>query len=122
MLGVTVLIASAPASDDAWAKSCGRFIVGEANSTAYPGLRLPARGSVERAACSTLRRVARRLHDGSYVVPDAAQSRGSEFGSSFTVRDNGRKWSCRLRHEGGSGPTYEVRCRRAGSRLRWKTG
>ena len=120
---VAAVIASAPTSTAAThERSCGRFIVGQANSTAYPKMKLPARGTVVIAACSTLRRIARRLHDGTYRIPSSAQAPPFKWGRPFTVRDQGRTWSCQLQHQGGSGPTYALRCRRGAARLRWHAG
>lgn len=115
---VLAVVVSAPAG----AATCGRFIVGEANSSAYPGFRLPARGKAVRASCDTLRRIARRLHDGTYPVPRGAGEQAPDFGRSFRVKDRGRSWRCQLQLRGGSGPTYAMACERKQARLTWNTG
>ncbi|MTD47290.1 hypothetical protein GKE82_24095 [Conexibacter sp. W3-3-2] len=113
------LLAGAP---PAAAATCPQFIIGQANSSAYPDFQLPARGSTKNASCATLQNIARRLHDGTYQVPDAAAGRGT-YGRAFTVRHAGKAWRCRLRSDGGSGPTYAMRCSRpSGAQLRWTTG
>jgi hypothetical protein len=105
------------------AKSCSRFIVGKANTTRYRRFRLPARGTVSRASCVTLRRIARRMHTGKYKVPAKAIVPAPRWGRPVRVRDGRRRWSCRLQSRGDSGPKYAVRCSsRGGHRLRWRTG
>lgn len=120
--GVLVGLGGA-ASDASAAGSCGSFVVGEANSTAYADRELPARGTAQRASCVTLKRIARRMHDGTYPVPSKAGAPAPDYGAPFAVRDRGKRWSCRLQNRGASGPSYAVRCTRpSGSRLRWSTG
>ena len=101
---------------------CATFIVGEANSTAYPDQRLPARGIARGASCVTLRRIARRLNDGTYPVPAYAPAPAPRWGRYFPVHDGGRRWSCQLQNRGASGPSYAVRCRSGSARLDWNTG
>jgi hypothetical protein len=102
--------------------SCARFVVGRANSTAYPRGELPARGVARGVPCKTLRRVARRLNDGTYPIPQGASARAPRYGRPFAVRDRGLTWTCRLQTIGGSGPTYAVKCSHRSARMRWRTG
>ena len=111
-----------PASASAAPVSCSKFVIGRANSTAYPHFRLPARGSVNGASCSTLRRIAKRLHRGAYDIPDDAGAIAPDWGEVFRIDDRGRTWSCRLQNRGGSGPSYAVRCRSRSAALTWRTG
>ena len=117
-----VILAGFVSVPSAGAKDCGRFIVGEANSTAYPDRELPARGRTSGAKCRTLKRIARRLHDGTYEVPSDAHAPSPQYGPPFSVRDRGRTWSCSLQNRGLSGPSYAIRCHRGAARLRWRTG
>lgn len=110
-----------PASRDR-ARSCGRFVIGKANSTAYARLRLPARGSATSANCTTLRGIARRLHDGTYRLPASAFARAPEWGRPAPVRHAGVTWKCRVQNVGLSGPSYRVRCARDRALLVWRTG
>jgi hypothetical protein len=120
LTGFALAVVAFPAS--ASAATCARFIVGEANSSAYPDFELPARGFTAGASCATLRRVARRLHDGTYTVPKNA-AKTEDFGPPFQVRDGGISWKCRLWSKGGSGPTYDVVCSRAAARvMSWNAG
>lgn len=116
---VVAVVGSASAGQS---KDCGRFIVGEANSTAYADMELPARGVASDASCATLKRIARRLHDGTYRIPSDAWEQAPAYGRSFTIRDRGKRWSCRVQNIGASGPSYAVRCRRSYAVLRWRTG
>lgn len=106
----TGLLAVVPA---AHAATCKRFVVGQANSTAYADGKLPARGTTTKASCATLRGLARGIQSGAYPVPTDAVGQ-SLFGAPFTVRHQGRSWRCRYAAQGGSGPTYAVRCTRPG--------
>jgi hypothetical protein len=120
--GLVILAFSASVSSAAPNISCGRFIVGKANSTAYPNFQLPAQGSASGAPCSTLTRVARRLNAGTYKIPSGVAARPPSYGPPFSVRDAGRIWFCRLQNRGLSGPSYAVRCSRGATRLRWQVG
>src|SRR3954463_6229211 len=64
-------------------KTCGRFIVGRANSSAYRNFRLPARGTADGSSCVTLRRIARRLHTGRYKLPNRAFANAPKWGPVF---------------------------------------
>lgn len=112
-------VAAAPAA--AQARSCGHFTIGKSNSTSNPDGKLPAHGSATGASCRVMRRIARRLHDGTYKVPDGKRGIG-RFGSAFAIRDAGRSWSCRLMWIGSSGPSYRMRCSSGGARLAWEAG
>jgi hypothetical protein len=101
---------------------CRRFIVGQANSTAYPHHRLPARGTATGVSCATLERIARRVNDGTYRIPPGSTAVPPNWGKAFTVRDRRRRWACQLQNRGASGPTYAVRCRSGRSQLAWNTG
>lgn len=102
--------------------TCRRFIVGRANSTAYPHLRLPAHGVASGVSCATLRRIARGLNNGSYPIPPGVGAHAPHYGRAFSVLDRKRKWSCRLEQIGGSGPTYAVKCSSGSARVRWHVG
>ena len=82
----------------------------------------PTHGSASGVACSTLRRIARRLHDGTYKAPPGSAVSAPGYGPAFPLRDGGRVWSCRLQNRGLSGPSYAVRCTRGASSLSWRTG
>lgn len=103
-------------------RRCGRFVIGKANSTAYARLRLPARGSVTSASCTTLRGIARRLHDGTYRLPSSAFARAPQWGIPAPVRHAGVTWNCRVQNVGMSGPSYRVRCARNRALMTWATG
>lgn len=125
LTAVSAIVVGALLAGPTWAAagtSCGRFVIGEANSTSYADGELPARGVATRTSCVTLKRIARRLHDGTYPVPDGAGRPAPGWGEAFTVRDRGRRWSCRLQNIGASGPSYAMRCKRRAAALRWTTG
>lgn len=112
-------LAATPAAADA--SSCSRFIVGAANSSSYTDGKLPASGSTARAACRTLRTVAKRLHRGTYVLPPQAFGRNPHWGRPSPLRHAGRTWRCAVQNVGGSGPSYRVRCSRGAARMSWST-
>lgn len=102
---------------------CPDFVVGQANSTAYPKHRLPATGGIRGSTCDTLRTFARRMHRGRYEVRRSA--RAPKWSADFAVRHAGRTWTCRFQSLGASGPSYSVRCRRGGAggpRIAWTAG
>ena len=103
-------------------RACARFIVGRANSTAYPNGQLPARGREAGSSCVVLRRIARRIQDGAYRVPAWAWAPPPAFGPPFLIRDQGKDWACDVHNNGLSGPSYAVRCDRTSARLSWSTG
>jgi hypothetical protein len=103
-------------------RSCARFIVGKANSTAYPHMQLPARGRESGSSCTTLHRVARRINNGTYRVPAWAWVASPAYGPPFLISDEGRAWACDVQNDGLSGPSYTVRCDNASARLSWSTG
>jgi hypothetical protein len=113
---------AAPAVAAPKSTHCSRFIVGQANSTAYPNRQLPARGTEVRSSCATLRRIARRLQSGKYRVPSKAFALPPAWGSPSPVRDNGRRWMCEFQNRGASGPTYGARCTSGSSQLNWSVG
>lgn len=124
LVSVTALLwlpVAAVASPSDRVVQCPQFIVGQANSTAYPHHQLPARGTARNTSCATLRRIARRLHDGTYRIPSGSSAIAPKWGKTFHLRDHGRRWSCQLQNRGASGPTYAVRCRSGSSRLDWNT-
>ncbi|MCK9249481.1 MAG: hypothetical protein M0P31_10975 [Solirubrobacteraceae bacterium] len=96
-------------------RRCGRFIIGRANSTAYPGMRLPATGRVRNAACSTLRAIGRRIYRGRARIPRIAVAPG--WGRAGAVRVGRQTWRCAGQQRGGSGPTFGLRCSRGGKRI-----
>jgi hypothetical protein len=100
-------------------KACGRFVIGEANSTRYPNGELPAHRGASGASCKTLKRIARWLHNG---MPARAIRATTRLGPILSVHDRGRTWSCRLQNHGLSGPSYAARCNRQHGRLRWRGG
>jgi hypothetical protein len=102
--------------------SCGPFTVGEANSSAYPNRDLPARGSATGSRCTTLERIARRLHSNEYKLPDSAFVNAPEWGPQFSLSDEGSNWKCQFQSHGLSGPSYAVRCSNKTARLRWRAG
>jgi hypothetical protein len=102
--------------------SCPRFIVGQANSTAYPNMQLPARGRESRSSCTTLRRMARRIDAGEYRVPAWAWVASPAFGPPFLVTDEAPAWACDVQNNGLSGPSYTIRCDSKTARLSWSTG
>jgi len=114
--------ATATAGATAGSHKCARFIVGRANSTAYPHMQLPARGTASGASCATLRRIARGLNNGAYRVPSHAGAQAPAYGRPFKITDRGRQWRCRVQDIGLSGPTYAVKCTSASAALRWQVG
>jgi hypothetical protein len=111
-----------PASATSRYHHCSRFIVGRANSTAYPNMQLPARGRESRSSCTTLDRVARRIHNGKYRVPTWAWVASPAYGPPFLISDEGHAWACDVQNNGLSGPSYAVRCDNRNARLAWSTG
>ncbi len=104
-------------------RSCRKFIVGRANSTAYARMRLPARGSIiGKASCKMLVRVARGVQSGRHRVPRSALTRPGRYGRPFALRDSGKKWRCRYKRIGASGPTYAVSCGSNEAKMQWRTG
>lgn len=101
--------------------SCGAFSVGRANSTAYR-IGLPARGSVAGTPCRTLKRVARRLQNYGYTIPEGAFANAPDWGARFSLRDQAGTWRCEFQSHGLSGPSYVVRCNYRAARLRWRVG
>lgn len=101
---------------------CARFIVGRADSSAYPDLQLPASGTALGSSCVILRRIARGLQTGTYRLPSTGFARAPEWGTPFVVRDVGQEWTCRFQSRGASGPTYAVRCNRGATELSWHVG
>ena len=102
--------------------SCPRFIVGHANSTAYPNMQLPARGRESGSPCATLHRIARRINNGKYRIPAWAWVASPAYGPPFVINDQGRAWACDVQNDGLSGPSYAVRCDNENARLSWSTG
>jgi hypothetical protein len=101
---------------------CPRFIVGKANSTAYPNMQLPARGRESSSSCATLHRIARRINSGAYRIPSWAWVASPAYGPPFLISDQRRAWACDVQNNGLSGPSYAVRCDRGSARLLWSTG
>jgi hypothetical protein len=102
-------------------RRCSQFIVGRANSSAYPNMQLPARGTATGVPCLTLRRIARRLQSGQYPVSAGSFARAPLWGHWFSLRDV-RLWQCQGQNRGASGPTYGVRCNNGTARLWWSVG
>src|SRR3954447_8087175 len=119
------VFALAPAApSDAAVRSCKHFIIGRSNSSGFAHFRLPASGRARAASCETLERIARRIHRDQYAHSGAAAyaAWAPAWGPLFQVGDAGVTWSCRFQNQGGSGPTYQARCRHARQRLTWQTG
>jgi hypothetical protein len=102
--------------------TCGRFIIGRADSSGYPGHHLPASGHEIASSCTTLERIARRLYNGSYKIPDGAGALGPAYGPPFPVIDQAIHWSCRLQLDGSSGPTFATKCASGSASLYWHAG
>jgi hypothetical protein len=100
---------------------CPQFVVGRADSSAYPRMQLPARGTATGVRCPNLKRVARGLYSGRYRIPASSSAQAPRWGDWFSVR-NVRLWSCQLQNRGLSGPTYAVRCASGRDRLWWSAG
>jgi hypothetical protein len=122
VIGLIAAASTAAASAASGFRTCGRFIVGRANSTAYPNMQLPARGRETGSSCVVLRRIARRIQAGTYRIPAWAWAPSPAFGAPFLIRDEGRDWACDVQNNGSSGPSYAVRCDRTSARLSWSTG
>jgi hypothetical protein len=121
VISAALVLAWTAIATAATSHTCHTFVIGPANSTAYPRHQLPARGVASGASCSTLRRIARRLNSGTYPIPLDAGAKG-HYGRPFAVHDRGKRWSCRFEAIGGSGPTYAIRCASGAARLSWRTG
>jgi hypothetical protein len=124
LIAVAIAVSATVSSASAGSRfqSCPRFIVGKANSTAYPKMQLPARGRESGSSCATLHRIARRINNGTYRIPDWAWVASPAYGPPFLINDNGRAWACDVQNNGLSGPSYAVRCDRANAQLSWSTG
>jgi hypothetical protein len=118
-VGMAVSIAS---SASAARPACPQFIVGQANSTAYPNQQLPARGRQVDSSCATLQRMARKIENGTYRIPAWAWVPAPAYGPPFLIRDRGRPWACDVQNNGLSGPSDTFRCDSNNARLWWSTG
>jgi hypothetical protein len=123
LISCSIAAASVPsASAQPPFRSCPRFTVGRANSTAYPNMQLPARGRESGSSCSTLHRIARRINNGMYRIPGWGWVASPEYGPPFLISDEGYAWACDVQNNGLSGPSYAIRCDRENARLAWSTG
>jgi hypothetical protein len=119
LLALVLIGSLAPAAE---ARNCPRFIVGKANSAAYDHHRLPARkAKVNRVSCKRMRKLARAFHSGELTLSGRDNGPGRWRGA-FPIEYDGLAWTCRYIWLGGSGPTYNVACRKGSRRARWNVG